>query len=84
MMIKVEKDLGEGFYLQFIYDDEPIKFPWCNNNGYLCPMDDFITYAIENVILDYDFVDKFCKAEAGIDYISMKKPDRSGKVNPDL
>ena len=36
----------ESFYFQFIYDDEVIQFPWCNNvNGNYCPFDDFIEYA---------------------------------------
>ena len=42
---RVEPDLTEKFYVQFIYDDEVIKFPWCNNNGYLCPIEDFVLYA---------------------------------------
>ena len=66
--------MSEKFYLQFIYDDEVIKFPSCQNNGYNCPLDDFIEYAAHNIILDYDYVDKFCRAEVGVDYINMPKP----------
>lgn len=77
MLVKVEPDLSNKLYVQFIYDDEALKFPWCKNSeGYFCPFDDFIEYAIANVNLDYDFVDKFCQAEQGIDYISMRKPKK--------
>ena len=42
------------FYLQFIYDDELIEFPWCKNSfETYCPLDDFIEYTAANVILDF-------------------------------
>ena len=48
----------DKYYFQFIYDDEVLQLPWCNNvNGGYCPFDDFIEYAAEHVILDYDYVD---------------------------
>ena len=77
LMVKVDSDLQERFYVQFIYDDEIVKFPWCTNSkGRECLLDDFIEYAVQNVILDYDYVDKFCKGDAGTNYIKMPKPKR--------
>ena len=73
LLVKVMPDMTEKFFLQFIYDDEVIKFPWCQNDGYNCPMDDFIEYVAANVILDYDYVDKFCRAEVGKDYTFQTK-----------
>ena len=74
-MKKTESDFKEKFFFQFIYDDEVLKLPWCNLvNEYYCPFDDFIEYVASNVILDYDYVDQFCRAEVGKDYINMPKP----------
>ena len=76
--------MSEKFYLQFIYDDEVIKFPWCQNDGYDCPIENFIEYVASNVILDYDYVDQFCKAEVGKDYINMPKPKPKRTKKPQL
>lgn len=67
---KVQDGIEKDFLLQFIYDDEVLRMPWCHNeeNPNFCPLDDFIEYVAANVILDFDYVDKFCKAEAGKDY----------------
>ena len=60
-------------------------FPWYHNeeNPAFCPLDDFIEYAAANVILDYDYVDKFCRAEVGIDYINMARPKPKKTPKPD-
>ena len=73
---RVEKDLAEKYYIQFIYDDEILKLPWCNMNGWLCPFDDLIDYAVNSLVMDPEYVEKFCRAEAGKDYIRMKRPKR--------
>lgn len=46
LVSKTEPNGNKNFFVQFTYDDEKIKFPWCSNiddsDSYLCPMDDFI------------------------------------------
>jgi len=56
-------------HVQFSYDGEVIKLPWCDNQSY-CPIDTFIEYAAANVLLDFDFVDEFCKGTQGINYLA--------------
>ena len=68
-----EENLILKFYVQFIYDDEVLKFPWCNTDEYLCPLDDFINYGQDNLIMDNDYINNFCQAKTGTDYIKMKK-----------
>ena len=47
LVVKKEQDQSEKLYIQFIYDDLRIKFPWCNDSqGYFCAFDEFIEYAI--------------------------------------
>ena len=69
IIVRIESDMTEMFYVQFIYDDEVLKLPWCRNNGYLCPMDDFIEHSTRELILDFNYVEKFCRGETGTNYI---------------
>ena len=75
LIVRVERDMTEELYVQFIYDDEVLKMPWCQNNGYLCPMDDLINRASTTLNLDFDYVEQFCNGKAGINYITMKKSE---------
>ena len=68
---KAASDNDKMFYVQFIYDDDIIEFPWCKNSyEKYCSLNDFIEYTAANVILDFQYVGKFCMAEEGRDYIS--------------
>mmetsp|Transcript_14982 Transcript_14982/g.17861 ORF Transcript_14982/g.17861 Transcript_14982/m.17861 type:complete len:124 (+) Transcript_14982:599-970(+) len=63
----------DGFYVQFSYDDELVKFPWCDSSKN-CPIDKFIEYAAERIILDYEYVDDFCKGSQGTNYLELDAP----------
>lgn len=65
---RVDKNKVHQWYVRFIYDDEVLKLPWCNNDGYLCPFDDFQRYYRDNLITDYEYLDQFCNAKVGTDY----------------
>ena len=79
LVVRVERDLFEEFYVQFIYDEEVLKMPWCKNNGYLCPIDDLIKRATDILNLDSNYVDSFCNGKAGVNYIQMKKSEVAEK-----
>lgn len=53
--VRIDHDLTERFYVKFIYDDEPLKLPWCDSGqGYLCDFNTFVQHAAQQVILDFD------------------------------
>ena len=54
-----------AYYVRVIYDDEVIKLPWCNNQGYLCPATEFIQYFENNLISDKGYIDQYCEGTAG-------------------
>ena len=72
MIVRVDAELEEKYYVQFIYDDEVIKFPWCDNVGLMCPLETFTNFVIEHIIPDPDYLERFCHGQAGTDYLSMK------------
>ena len=72
MIVRVDAELNEKYYVQFIYDDEVIKFPWCDNVGLMCPLETFTNFVIEHIIPDPDYLERFCHGQAGTDYLSMK------------
>lgn len=55
LIARKDPDLKERFYIKFIYDDEPLKLPWCDSGkGFLCDFNTFVQHAVGQVILDFD------------------------------
>ena len=74
-LARISSNNVKGFYVQFTYDGEIMKFAWCDNQTY-CPIDTFIEYAAANVLLDFDYVNEFCQGTKGINYLAMTKPEK--------
>jgi hypothetical protein len=57
---------GHDWLVQFLYDDELVKFPWCKQSQ--CTWYEFEDYFTQNLIADKDYVEAYCRAEVGMDY----------------
>ena len=65
-LIETVTEDSKDFAMQFVYDNEVVKFPWCAEH--LCKWSEVEAYFQANLITDKKTTEQYCKAEIGNDY----------------